>query len=581
MTRRFTVLADPPGLLAAVTYAEPAPVAGAGTARAGAAEPALPRISTSDGVVTIPTATPASLPEPPVAASEASAPTAPRATKPSHEPAAADAVRRSAPRASARAPHRGASRTPVATASKPLGTVKAGARSASAAVAESRPRLKLDLSESVVQPGLSAAALAASASAWASSATASTAVGATTAASAVGVSDAVSAAEAAASAAQARVLQLEQQVQRLMAESAAQRASAARLTASASAERADDIGWLPPMLGLLLALVSALALWLGFRLRASSNAEAVRWWTDEAADASRARAAEVKPWPASRNPAKEASVTVGVLESTLGSTGSELREAPKASISIAKAQAREVSVEELIDLEQQAEFFIVLGQDEAAIDLLVGHVRDSGGTSPLPYLKLLEIYRRRDDRASYERTRGRFNQRFNASAPDWDSDLQHGRSLDDYPQVVERLQRSWPQPLDAMAELGALLFRKDGGELFDLPAYREVLLLFSLARELLDNQATPIRDVDVLLPIGESHFDVTGTGPHLLERLAGDSIFATGSAFDRPTRSADLDMDLDIGPSAGATRPAPLDEAGSDDAFTSSMIDLSDLDDRR
>ena len=33
--------------------------------------------------------------------------------------------------------------------------------------------------------------------------------------------------------------------------------------------------------------------------------------------------------------------------------------------------ARELSVEELIDLEQQAEFFIVLGQDDAAIELLM------------------------------------------------------------------------------------------------------------------------------------------------------------------------------------------------------------------
>jgi pilus assembly protein FimV len=30
---------------------------------------------------------------------------------------------------------------------------------------------------------------------------------------------------------------------------------------------------------------------------------------------------------------------------------------------------RDVSIEELIDLEQQAEFFVVLGQDEAAVDL--------------------------------------------------------------------------------------------------------------------------------------------------------------------------------------------------------------------
>ena len=64
----------------------------------------------------------------------------------------------------------------------------------------------------------------------------------------------------------------------------------------------------------------------------------------------------------------------------------------------AQVPARELSVEELIDLEQQADFFVVLGQDEAAIDLLMEHVRSSGGASPMPYLKLLEIYRRRGDR---------------------------------------------------------------------------------------------------------------------------------------------------------------------------------------
>ena len=38
-------------------------------------------------------------------------------------------------------------------------------------------------------------------------------------------------------------------------------------------------------------------------------------------------------------------------------------------------------VDELIDLEQQAEFFLVLGEEESAIDLLMSHLRSSGGTS--------------------------------------------------------------------------------------------------------------------------------------------------------------------------------------------------------
>ena len=45
---------------------------------------------------------------------------------------------------------------------------------------------------------------------------------------------------------------------------------------------------------------------------------------------------------------------------------------------------REVSVEELIDLEQQADFFVVLGQDDAALDLLESHVHSVSASRDLP-----------------------------------------------------------------------------------------------------------------------------------------------------------------------------------------------------
>jgi pilus assembly protein FimV len=191
---------------------------------------------------------------------------------------------------------------------------------------------------------------------------------------------------------------------------------------------------------------------------------------------------------------------------------------------------RDVSIEELIDLEQQADFFIVLGQDQSAIDLLVEHLRRSSGGSPLAYLKLLEIHQRLGDRAAYERTRGRFNHRFNAHAPDWGTSLQQGRSLEDYAEVLPRLQQAWPRPLDAMAELEALLFRKSRGELFELPAYREVLFLYALARDLLDREPVERGTVDVLLPLGA---DTPKAGTH--ETMPG-------SLEERPTAPVDLDL---------------------------------------
>lgn len=165
------------------------------------------------------------------------------------------------------------------------------------------------------------------------------------------------------------------------------------------------------------------------------------------------------------------------------------------------APRRELSVEELIDLEQQAEFFVVLGQDEAAIDLLMGHLRSTGGSSPLPYLKLLEIYRRRGDREAYVRTRERFNRRFNAYAPDWDSDPKDGRALEDYPEMIERLQLLWSKPAQVIEVLDAALFRRDQSEdTYDVPAYRELVLLYSVVRDLAEHDGSAPA-VDLLLPI--------------------------------------------------------------------------------
>ena len=161
----------------------------------------------------------------------------------------------------------------------------------------------------------------------------------------------------------------------------------------------------------------------------------------------------------------------------------------------------ELSMEELIDLEQQAEFFVVLGQHEAAIALLDGYMQD-GGESPLPCLQLLEIHQRCGERPAYDRVRKTFNERFNAHAPDWSSDLHLGRALDAYPQTLARLQSLWTTPLSAMTALDNLLFRRQAAEeTFDFPAYRELLFLYSIAREISGNVETDFGSIDLFLPL--------------------------------------------------------------------------------
>jgi pilus assembly protein FimV len=110
---------------------------------------------------------------------------------------------------------------------------------------------------------------------------------------------------------------------------------------------------------------------------------------------------------------------------------------------------------------------------------------------------------------------------------------------------VGRIQHAWPHPLDAMAELEALLFRRGAGsEMFDLPAYQEVLFLYQLARDLhTAEQPDEASNVDVLLPIGGAATATVGDGSIVLRPEFNDG------------RAVTLDLDLDL---SGASRPGDL-----------------------
>lgn len=244
---------------------------------------------------------------------------------------------------------------------------------------------------------------------------------------------------------------------------------------------------------------------------------------------------------------------------------------------------REVSVEELIDLEQQADFFVVLGQDDAAIDLLMGHVQGTGGASPLPYLKLLEIHRRRDERDAYDKVRDRFNRRFGAFAPEWEAHTGHDRALEDYPAVVERLQTLWPEPTKAMDALSGLLFQRDlSAQTFDLPAYGELLFLYSLARERAEHEP-PADGVDLLLPLDDEGPAAPAGRPAAVGIAAAvGAAGAAGAAFAAADGLPAIDEPLSLDelpasvPEVPPTYPVPL-STGTDPRAAGPLDGLIDL----
>ena len=386
---------------------------------------------------------------------------------------------------------------------------------------------------------------------------------------------------------------LEQSIQAAKRDTQAQRAQTARLQADlAAAQSRGD--WMPWLFGLLAVALAAIAA-LMWKLREQNRIAHSDWFnqsqlgtpTRAELDAVSGRPPPVAAPDADLHERGQAAVPELdvhheelpdlALDDEVDARGVPVMDATttrpldRQAIAAAMAQEaapRELSVEELLDLEQQADFFIALGQEDAAVDLLMSHLRSAGGQSPLPYTKLLEIYRRQGDRSAYERTRARFNRRFNAYAPDWDTGPTTGRSLEDYPETIALLEGAWGSPINAMAILEGLLFKRDDtSELFDLPAYRDVLVLYSLARDLWQHGGGNTRtQVDVLLPID----DLGRTGPMAAYPSAREM-------NDRALPEEDLGLDLESVDVEGDTRAGMLtsfEMTGYDPGHGGGSVDL-------
>jgi pilus assembly protein FimV len=165
--------------------------------------------------------------------------------------------------------------------------------------------------------------------------------------------------------------------------------------------------------------------------------------------------------------------------------------------------------DELLDLQQQVEFLQLLGQHEAAADLLATRLT-RGHAGAMPYLMLMELCQQRGEPEVFAELVKQFEQRFGALAPQWSQSLARGRSLDGSPSVIAHLQVVWGDAGAAMKMLQELLAQGGGPGVarFDLPAYRDLLTLYAVARDLFE---AGLRgdEVDLMLPL-DSKFGEQG-----------------------------------------------------------------------
>lgn len=247
----------------------------------------------------------------------------------------------------------------------------------------------------------------------------------------------------------------------------------------------------------LLVLLAGAVLWLWSRQRRIQAVERHAWSEAAAAAASSTETGARVPSSAAygehslrASPTEPELLPSGMMPLEFGVSDTTAQDAPDTQLSGAPLAASAtlpvasvVNPEDLFDLQQQAEFFVSVGEHDQAIDVMKQHIEANQSSSPFAYLELLRLYRSLSRIGQFNELRAQFHLYFNAHVPEFAAFSRQGKPLLAYPDVLARIEALWCDP-SVVLLLQELLFRGVGNEhqRFDLPAYDDLLLLHAVAR---------------------------------------------------------------------------------------------------
>lgn len=289
-------------------------------------------------------------------------------------------------------------------------------------------------------------------------------------------------------------------------------------------ERAESERYLNPVVyGLLAFLLVCVAgvVYAWVRLR-QAGSSAAPWWSDDAASAGSGWAdgqhtlspgrptepiattpAEAAEPPPAHAPVALASVDIDlhldeparVSLQPLAAPESPKPAPAQASIAAGRASGhadfahsmnaslRALNTQEMLDVRQQAEFFMTLGQNEEAIHLLQDSISHSDDSNPLVYLDLLRVLHTLGRKAEYDHYRAEFNTLFSGRVPPYAEFNQVLEGLEAYPDICQHISALWPSQ-EAVDYIEQCLVRAPGDDqanAFELEAFRDLLMLHGVA----------------------------------------------------------------------------------------------------
>ena len=329
-----------------------------------------------------------------------------------------------------------------------------------------------------------------------------------------------------------------------------------------------------------LAAMLALAVLAFVMFRTFPNRVSPVWWkvrrdkndTDPATSRGIDTEAVIQPSNIIRQPVKASIVKVierwpnrSGRETLTGEADRRSNESVFHSIAF-QANPRGLNVEELFDIQQQAEFFISLGQHDQAIEVLKNHISDNAQTSPLVYLDLLSLYHAQNKSDEYVALAGEFAKLFTGVVPSFLDFNQKTLGLEAYPSLLGAIEGLW-HTTGIINVIEDFIFRgnKSSAEALDLEAYRELLLLYSITKDFGANEivATDRVELDVKFDEGAEFlqhanrsaakfaYGVNSSFPNALQ-IKDRSLKENGTNFDSRSISshkpvgARIGLDIDL-----------------------------------
>jgi pilus assembly protein FimV len=224
---------------------------------------------------------------------------------------------------------------------------------------------------------------------------------------------------------------------------------------------------------------------------------------------------------------------------------------PADATNSAYSQLRAINTKEMLDIRQQAEFFMALGQHDDAVELLVSSIRDNADANPLVFLDLLKIFHTLSRRVEFDRYREEFNLHFTGRIPSYTNFLMEGNGLESYEDIVQQIVVLWPTEytIDFIEQCLVRTPEDDPEQGIDLEAFNDLLLLYGVLKRL--DQPTD----SAMVPFSTSRTASSQMGAIGQAGAVANTIFDNGDPSPLPVIpgaqsagevSVDLHLDLDL-----------------------------------